>query len=60
VLVVGRGGGLLEGVPLADAAVYHTGKMHGHGEGRSHGSQQELRNKQDGRETAWGGDERMV
>lgn len=31
---------VLEGVALADAAVYHTGEMHRHGEGRvtGHGS----------------------
>jgi hypothetical protein len=46
VLVVGRGRWLLEGVavPVPYAAVYHTGKMHGHGEGRGHGARQRLRN----------------
>jgi hypothetical protein len=51
---------LLEGVPFPDAAVYHTGKMHGHGEGGSHGAQQKLRNKQGGRERLLGSDERIV
>jgi hypothetical protein len=53
VLVVGGGRWLLESIPFPDAAVYHTCKMHGHGEEGSHGSQQKLRNKQGGSGRDW-------
>jgi hypothetical protein len=36
---------MLERLALPDAAVYHTGEMHCHGEGGCHGSQQWLRNR---------------
>jgi hypothetical protein len=36
---------VLERLALPNAAVYHTGEMHCHREGRSHGSQQWLRNR---------------
>jgi hypothetical protein len=49
VVVVGRGRWLLEGVTFPHAAVYHTGEVHSHGEGRGHGSQQRLRNGRSGR-----------
>jgi hypothetical protein len=45
VLVVGGGGRLLERLTFPYAAVYHTGELHRHREGASHGSQQRLRNE---------------
>lgn len=43
-LVVGRVRRLLERLALSYTAVYHTGKMHCHGEGSNHRAQQRLRN----------------
>lgn len=43
-LVVKRVLCVLKGLALSHAAVYHTGEMHCHGEGKSHGAQQWLRN----------------